>query len=133
MALPTSTKGDELLSESRNAIIATIRKDGTPQLTPVTFLWDGQVLRFSTTKTRAKYFNLRRDPRLTIIVDDHETTRYVTLYGSAEIEDEAEQIIDTIREIRRKYRGQAGADSVTLEELQRDARVLITVHPERIV
>ncbi|HZP27216.1 MAG TPA: PPOX class F420-dependent oxidoreductase [Dehalococcoidia bacterium] len=133
MALPTSTKGDELLTEKRNAIIGTIRKDGTPQLTPVTFLWDGEALRFSTTKTRAKYYNLLRDPRITIIVDDHETTRYVTLYGSAEIDDRPEQIIDTIREIRRKYRGQAGADSVTVEELQRDTRVLVTVRPERIV
>lgn len=130
--MTTSAPGQELLNQKRNAIVATIRKDGTAQLTPVYFAWDGEVLRFSTTKTRVKYFNLVRDPRLTIVIDDPESPRYITIYGRAEINDEVESIIDGIRAIRGKYRGQAGADSVTLEELTRDARVLVTVHPERI-
>jgi nitroimidazol reductase NimA-like FMN-containing flavoprotein (pyridoxamine 5'-phosphate oxidase superfamily) len=40
----------EFLSESRIAVMATINRDGTPQLTPNWYRYDGRVLTFVTTK-----------------------------------------------------------------------------------
>jgi len=50
------------LSERRNAILATVNKDGTPQCTPVSFYWDGAAFYASTVKEAVKYKNLKRDP-----------------------------------------------------------------------
>lgn len=123
------------LNEKRNATIATLRRDGSPQLTPVWYEWDGQVFRFSITKDRAKYPNLRRDARLALCVDEDMVSprRYVAVYGQAELDDRPEAILEPIRRIRRKYRGEEAAAATTLEELRRDRRVLVTVRPQRAV
>ena len=130
-----TTAGQEqleaILSQKRNAVVATIKKDGSPQVTPVSFTWDGEVLRFSTTKGRAKYFNLRRDARVTVLIDSPQG--YAVLYGRAEMDDNPQSILERIRAIRRKYQGDEKADALTWEELARDQRVLITLRPERIL
>ena len=56
------------LSESRIAVMATINRDGTPQLTPNWYRYDGRVLTFVTTKERLKYINLRRDNRMSVCI-----------------------------------------------------------------
>ncbi len=56
----------ELLAPSRIAMVATIRPDGTPQLTPNWYRFHGGRLTMSTTKQRVKYRNLSRDPRLVV-------------------------------------------------------------------
>ena len=43
------------LSEPRNAILATINKDGTPQCTPVSFYWDSIAFYVTTVKEAIKY------------------------------------------------------------------------------
>ena len=46
---------DAFLAEPRNVMVAGIRRDGTPQLSPNWFYWDGERFYVSTTRTRAKY------------------------------------------------------------------------------
>ena len=60
----------QFLAPSRIAVMATINRDGTPQLTPnwYHYHYDGTVLTFVTTKERVKYLNLRRDPRISICI-----------------------------------------------------------------
>jgi PPOX class probable F420-dependent enzyme len=57
-----------LLAESRLAVLATIKADGRPQLSPVMPFHDPQadVILVSMTEGRAKTANLRRDPRATL-------------------------------------------------------------------
>ncbi len=73
------------LAHPRNAIIAVNRPGNAPHLTPVWFTWDGEVFRFSTTRDRAKYANIRRDPQISLIVDDAATHTYVVATGVATI------------------------------------------------
>jgi len=62
--------------------LATVRPDGSVQLNPMWFMFDGRSLRFSHTTTRAKYRNLMADPRMTVlVVDPADTQRYVELRG----------------------------------------------------
>jgi PPOX class probable F420-dependent enzyme len=62
--------------------LATVRPDGSVQLNPMWFLFDGEDLRFSHTSSRAKYRNLLSNPRMTaLIVDPDDTQRYVELRG----------------------------------------------------
>jgi len=69
----TSEEMQALLSKPNNAIIGINRANGGPQLTPVWFAWDGKSFFFSTTKDRTKYLNLKRNPSITLIVDDLES------------------------------------------------------------
>ncbi len=76
---------DAFLARMRDAILATIRKDGSPQATPIWYHWDGQVMRMSTTASTRKAHNVRRDGRVSVCVDDPMSGTYLTLFGRAEI------------------------------------------------
>jgi len=130
-----SEKAAALLEQSVNAVVATIKQDGSAQLTPVWFHWDGEVIRFSITKDRVKYSHLRRDPRIAICIDSGRSrdVGYVTIYGEAELNDRPEEILEPIRRIRRRYQGEERAAQTTVDELCAAQRVLVSVRPQRIV
>ena len=52
------------LAEPRNVMVAGIRKDGRPHLSPNWFHFDGERFYVSTTRSRVKYAIFRRDPRV---------------------------------------------------------------------
>ena len=60
----------DLLRTATVAHVATIGPKGEPHNTPVWFDWDGTYIRFSQTKTRQKFRNLERDPRLALSIVD---------------------------------------------------------------
>jgi len=120
-----------LLSKSNNAIVGVNRTVGGPQLTPVWYAWDGTSFLFSTTKDRAKYLNLKRDPSISLIVDDLETHNYVVAYGRAEIIEQ--NVGELTRPIIAKY---ASADKFEqmIKMIENDpGRVLVVLHPEKIL
>src|SRR5262249_48330581 len=57
---------DAFLAGRRNAVLATIKKDGSPQLTPVWYRWDGEQFWVSTTKQRAKSKDIVRVPAVNL-------------------------------------------------------------------
>lgn len=80
------------LEEPRFAVLATINRSGTPQLTVMWYALrpDDDVVVLNTSRGLLKERNLRRDPRVSLCVEDG--LRYVTLEGRAElIEDRAQQ------------------------------------------
>ena len=120
-----------LLSKSNNAIVGVNRTVGGPQLTPVWYAWDGTSFLFSTTKDRAKYLNLKRDPSISLIVDDLEIHKYVVAYGRAEIIEQ--NVGELTRPIIKKY---VPADQVdrSVKMIGNDpSRVLVVVHPEKVL
>ena len=54
---------EEFLATQRNLILATIRRDGRPQLSPVWYVWRDGAFFISTVTSTAKWRNLVRDPR----------------------------------------------------------------------
>jgi PPOX class probable F420-dependent enzyme len=100
----------EFLREPRMCVMATINRDGAPQLT---VMWydlseDQQFVVLNTIRGLVKERNLRRDPRMAVCVEDR--LRYVTLRGRAEIvEDRVQQEAEVTR-MALRYRGPAGAN-----------------------
>lgn len=120
-----------LLSKSNNAIVGINRAKGGPQLTPVWYVWDGTAFYFTTTKDRAKYLNLKRDPAISLIVDDIPMHKYLVAYGWAKIIEH--DFADLLRPIIKKY---APADQVErrVETIVNDPRrVMVILHPDKIV
>jgi len=84
--------------------VATMRPDGRMSVTPVSVMWDGAHLRFSTVKSRRKYRNLQLDDRVTICIQHPDNpVRYVEIRGRARFEDDSNRAF--IDSIARKYMG----------------------------
>jgi PPOX class probable F420-dependent enzyme len=74
-----------LLAESRLGVLATIKADGRPQLSPVMPFYDREAgtLTVSMTEGRAKTANLRRDPRAALEVTSADGRSWATAEGPA--------------------------------------------------
>ena len=74
-----------LLAESRLGVLATIKSDGRPQLSPVTPYYDREagIIYVSMTEGRAKTANLRRDPRAALEVTSSDGWAWATAEGAA--------------------------------------------------
>ena len=74
-----------LIAESRLGVLATIKGDGRPQLSPVTPYYDrgAGIIYVSMTEGRAKTANLRRDPRAALEVTSADGWAWATAEGTA--------------------------------------------------
>jgi len=71
-----------LLESTAIAFISTIGPKGAPHTTPQWFLWENGALHFSLVDGRQKLRNLRRDPRLSVVVaNPADPTWYIELRG----------------------------------------------------
>ncbi|MFH8797323.1 pyridoxamine 5'-phosphate oxidase family protein [Streptomyces sp. NPDC017941] len=78
---------DAFLATERTCRVATVSADGAPHVSALWFAWDGTSLwLYSITRSR-RWAELRRDPRLAVVVDTgeaYEELRGVELTGTAE-------------------------------------------------
>ncbi|MEU6991648.1 PPOX class F420-dependent oxidoreductase [Streptomyces sp. NPDC046465] len=89
--------------------VATIQPDGSPQLSPVWVKRDGDEVLFSTTVGRRKEKNLRRDPRVTVLVQPFDAPyTYAEIRGTATMTTEGGQ--ELIDELSMKYTGKPYAE-----------------------
>jgi len=82
-AIPTDLL--DLLERPLYAHLATTRPDGTVQVSPMWFDWDGERLRFSITTTRQKYRNVQSHPHVAASISDPENPyRFLEVRGVVE-------------------------------------------------
>jgi PPOX class probable F420-dependent enzyme len=127
--MSSSTAIEAFLAEPRNVIVAGIRKDGRPHLSPNWFVWDGEHFYVSTTRTRAKYHVFRRDQRAELVVDDATGFRYVQLPATVEISEDLPASVPVIRAIRSKHGRPNPDDEQLLTDLAAEGRVLLIFTP----
>ncbi len=115
----------DLLESAALAHVATVGPEGEPQNNPVWFGWDGEHIKFSQTKTRQKYRNLHREPRLALsLVDPENPYRYLEIRGEVtRIEEDPGN--DFIDEMAKKY---LGRDEYPFHQ-PGDERVVVYVRP----
>jgi PPOX class probable F420-dependent enzyme len=94
---------EAFLAEPRNLVVAGIRRDGRPHMTPNWFYWDGQRFYVSTTRGRVKYAIFRRDARAQLLVDDASGLRAVLVPATVEIREDIAAELPRFRAIREKY------------------------------
>ena len=59
---------NQFLTGTKIAVMATKNKDGSPHLSPNWYYYNDERLLFVTTKERLKFFNLRRDERMSVCI-----------------------------------------------------------------
>jgi PPOX class probable F420-dependent enzyme len=129
--MTSADKIEAFLAEPRNVVVAGIRRDGRPHLTPNWFSWDGQRFYVSTTRGRAKYAIFRRDPRAQLLVDDPTGFRAVLVPATVEIREDIAAELPRFRAIREKYGLAVPDDAEHLRALAAEGRVLLAMTPDR--
>lgn len=122
-------KLEAFLHQRRTVIVAGIRRDGRPHLTPNWFLWDGERFYVSTTRTRAKYAIFRRDPRVELAFDDSTGSRTILVSGTVDIREDVEMELPRFRAIREKYGRQIPDAQQLVRDLKAEERVLLAITP----
>jgi PPOX class probable F420-dependent enzyme len=122
-------KVEAFLAEPRNVIVAGIRSDGRPQLTPNWFAWDGERFYVSTTRNRAKFKIFSRDARVELVVDDATGFRCVLVSGTVAIKEDLKAELGHFRAIREKHGVVVPVDDEHLKSLENEHRVLLAITP----
>ena len=115
--------------ENKNfAHVATLMKDGSPQVTPVWIDIDGENILFNTAEGRQKDRNLKRDSRVALSVHDNANPyRYIQIRGkvTSHTTDGADAHID---KMAKKY---LNADAYPGRN-PAEQRVIYTIQPEHV-
>jgi PPOX class probable F420-dependent enzyme len=109
------------------ATIATVNTDGSPQSSPVWITRDGDDLLVSTVKGRLKERNLRRDPRASITVFDHDNP-YLYFEARGPVSFTEEGGFQLINDLSHKYTG----GDYTGDEGTDNVRVIVRLTPEKL-
>ena len=124
---------DFLAHGTRTAKVATTMRNGQPHVMPVWFVLDGEEVVFTTGGGSIKARNLRRDPRVALVVDeDVPPYAFVHIRGEARISDDMDDLRRFATELGRRYMGPDRA-----EEFGRrngvPGELLLRVTPKRII
>lgn len=86
-------------------VVATLRRDGSPHLTPVWVDWDGRRIRFVIRVGQAKERHLRDDDRVAlVVVNADDPYEYVSISGRARLTAHGADAL--VARLARKYLGQ---------------------------
>ena len=122
-----------VISGNSLGVLATIKRDGRPQLSNVSYHFDPRelVVRVSITEPRAKTRNLRRDPRASLLVSSDDGWSYAVAEGTAELTPPAlARDDDTVEALIALYRNIAGEHpdwDDYRQAMVTDRRVLLTM------
>ncbi|QKW26513.1 pyridoxamine 5'-phosphate oxidase family protein [Streptomyces seoulensis] len=127
---------DEFLAAERTCRVATVSAGGAPHVSALWFVWDGASLWLYSVVRSRRWADLRRDPRVAIVVDtgeEYDRLRGVELSGTVECVGETPRTGELRAELdlpetlfARKYFG--------LEEMPHDGRhAWLRLTPEKTV
>ena len=135
--MPRAMSPDEvrafLSAGTRTARLATVMGSGAPHVMPVWFVLDGDDLVFTTGRDTVKGRDLRRDGRVSIVVDDDRPPyAFVHLRGRAEVTEGAPDLLAWTTRLAARYMGEERAEEYGLRNAVPD-ELLIRVTPRRII
>lgn len=130
---------DAFLSEPHVARLATIKKDGSPHVSPIWYSWDGENLFVVLGETRLHTSNLRQDPRVSVIIDKDERPKRRTLKvgamgvimnGQAQLVRDAGLLDKVVKMNLEKYLGKGNKEYSKLVHAEK--RVVMKLKPSKI-
>ncbi len=111
----TESEAMAFLRAGHDLQVASINGDGTPHLVTMWYEVDGSDVCFWTYGRSQKVVNLRRDPRMTVLVatgEKYEELRGVSIAGRAEIEDSPEAVMSFGELVYAKHWGVIDSETV---------------------
>jgi PPOX class probable F420-dependent enzyme len=132
----TDEEIDAFLNEQRTMSMATIGPDGGIHLVAMWYGFVDGVIGFETKAKSQKVKNLRRDKRLTVLVEDgvkYEELRGVELAGWGEVIEDPEQLFRLGISVFERYQGPYTEEMKPFVEVMLNKRVLVKLHTDRVV
>jgi PPOX class probable F420-dependent enzyme len=132
----TDVEVRRFLERSRTATMATVGPDGLPHLIAMWYgLVDGKIY-FETKAKSQKAANLRRDPRLVVMVeagDTYEELRGVSIEGDAHlIEDtDSDEYWAAAVSVFERYNGPYTEDMKPFVDVMMNKRIVVRLDPKR--
>lgn len=132
MTSELTEKARAYLRELRFAVLATLNKDGTPQLSTMWYLLedDGTIM-MNTKVGRVKERNMRNDPRISLCFEDG--YNYLTISGRVEMIDDPQIGQHDIYRLSARYHGEQVAKRQMEEQFSKEKRVTLRLKPEHVV
>ncbi len=124
----------EFMRERHHGVLATIKRDGRPQLSNVAYVaGDDGVIRISVTADRAKTANLRRDPRASFYVVRSDFWAYCVVDADVELlpvaADPGDATVDALVEYFRSVSGEHDDWDEYRRAMVDDRRLLLLLRP----
>ena len=130
----------QFLEKQISLQIGTINKDGSPHLTTMWYVYDGNNFIFHTYTKSQKIINLKRDSRITLLTDagsQYSDLQGIIVYGNAEIingKDSLEEVIRYMEMVGEKYvKDEDGAQYIEGMKLQAPKRSVVIVKPSKFI
>lgn len=122
-ALTLNDKATKLLAGKNLGYLATLNKDGSPQVTPVMVDREGDLILVNTTPERAKARNTKRDPRVAIAITDASNQLNMVTYRGRVVEQTTKGAKEHINKLIKRYLGQDRYPGT-------EQRVILKIRPE---
>ena len=126
---------DEFVARSRNGTLATIGRDGQPHLTAMWYAVVNGEIWFETKAKSQKAVNVRRDPRMTFLLeagDTYDTLRGVSFEGTAEIVDDPDAIFRVGVSVWERYTGLYTDEAKPAVDMIMNKRIAIRLAVKRV-
>ncbi|BBY50343.1 PPOX class F420-dependent enzyme [Mycolicibacterium arabiense] len=126
----------EFIEHSRTATMATVLPNGRPHLVAMWYaVLDGEIW-FETKAKSQKAVNLRRDPTVTVMIEDgltYDTLRGVSIDGTAEIVDDDPDLLHRVGvSVWERYTGPYTDEMKPFVDQMMNNRIAIRVVPSRL-
>ena len=128
MAVELSAAAKAFLGEQVFAHVATIMKDGSPQVTPVWVETDGTDILFNSSEPRLKVRNMLRDGRIAMSIMGLDNSRRNLFVRGVVKEITADGAIEQINRLSLKYTGNAQYGGFR----EGERRMTVRVEPIRV-
>ncbi|HYH28444.1 MAG TPA: PPOX class F420-dependent oxidoreductase [Actinomycetota bacterium] len=115
-----------VLERTNYGHLATLMKDGSPQVTPVWVDVEGDHVLVNTAAGRLKDRNVRRDPRVAISVRDNEAGEDALAIRGRVVEITENGAVDHINRLSHKYRGE------DFPRVPGQVRLILRIEPEHV-
>ena len=123
---------EQYLNGKSLANLATLKRDGSPQVAPVRYEYRDGKFFVSTAGSTAKARNVRRDPRVSVsIASPDEPYAYVLVHGRAKVT--TDDMEATVTSISVRYNGDEEGRAFAREVLKSSDNVLIEISPDRVI
>ncbi|MFC4019444.1 PPOX class F420-dependent oxidoreductase [Micromonospora sp. GCM10011542] len=128
----------DLIAGRWMGVLATLKRDGRPQLSTVVYSFDRErkLIRISVTDDRAKTVNLRRDPRASFHVGSEDGWAYAVAEARAELTpvatDPSDPTVDELVDLYRSVQGEHPDWADFRRAMVAERRLVLRLHIERI-
>ena len=133
--LPDKVK--EFATETHRGVLTTFRRNGAAQMSIISCGPFRDGVAFTVTEDRVKLWNLRRDPRCSLLVSHEDWRPFLVLEGQAQVlsaaNTDADELRLALRDVFRAASGQEHSNWEEYDQVMREGReAVVLVRPRHV-